>query len=138
MKNNLFFSLLIIVLSFSTKLKAENVLYCESELATGFIFDEGKWKETSFKRERFTVRFNENFTKLEGFYGPMTCFAPFNHKPNFISCIETDFPYQPFLYHKQKKQFKFAQFSSAGYLSDAEDGNDFDTDVMYLGTCTNF
>ena len=66
MVKKLFFALITMGLFFSNTLKAETVLYCQSEVATGFFNEGGVWKETSFKLDRYTVKFNDDFSLLEG------------------------------------------------------------------------
>ena len=42
----------LVLVSLVTPLKAETVMYCVAELATGLVREQGTWKETSFKRIR--------------------------------------------------------------------------------------
>jgi len=130
----IFFVLITIGLFFSNTLKAETVLYCQSELATGFINEDGVWKEGSFSRKRFTVKFNDDFSLLEGVsFHPMECSIQYNHKPNTISCVHSRGTYQTFMYNKIKKRFLYSEISIAGYVN-----NNTDTEVLYAGTCQNF
>ena len=115
-------------------MRAETVLYCQSELATGFINKGGVWKEGSFKRRRFTVKFNDDFSVLEGVsFKPMECSIQYPQKPNFISCVHLWGEYKTFIYDKVKKRFLYSAISSVGYVH-----NDTDTEVMYAGTCQSF
>lgn len=134
MKRILFLFFVVMGVSFSSALRAEIVLYCQSELANGFYNNDGTWQEDMFKKKRFTVKFNDDYSTLKGAsYAPMQCLTPFAHIPNLISCIEQKFPYQPFLYDKNKKRFIFVKLSSGGYVVNGKD-----TDEMYAGTCENF
>ena len=58
MKKVLFLLVIVIVLSYSNILKAKIVLYCQSELGTGFAKTKDSWKEASFELERYTIKFN--------------------------------------------------------------------------------
>ena len=134
MDKKIFFVLITIGLFFSNTLKAETVLYCQSELATGFINEDGVWKEGSFNRKRFTVKFNDDFSLLEGVsFNPMECSIQYSHKPNLIHCVHSWGTYQTFMYNKIKKRFLFSNISSGGYVD-----NGTDTEVLYAGTCQNF
>ena len=134
MYRKLSFVFFIVGLLVSNNLKADTVLYCISELATGISKEEDTWTAGNFVSKRFTLRFNKDFSVLEGAaIDPLKCTKPFSHKPDIIACIDYRFPYQPFLYEKAKKRFVFSQNSSGGYID-----NGADTDSMYAGTCQNF
>ena len=134
MDKKIFFVLITIGLFFSNTLKAETVLYCQSELATGFINKDGVWRESPFKLERFTVKFNDDFSLLEGIsYKPMECSIQYSHKPNFISCVHLWGEYKTFMYNKIKKRFLYSGISSGSYVD-----NETDTEVLYAGTCQGF
>ena len=124
-------------LSISSVLKAETVLYCQSELATGFFKKEKKWVEGSFKKERFTLKFNQDYSTLLIPLGnrkiAMKCSIPYTAEPWFISCIEEQYPFKPFIYNKKSKRFTFAVLSSAGYVEPSTD-----TNSIYAGKCENF
>lgn len=133
MVKKLFFVLITLGL-FSTNLKAETVLYCQSELGTGFIKEGGVWRESSFKRERFTLKFNDDFSVLEGVtYKPMECSIQYSHKPNLVFCVHSWGAYETFIYDKTSKRFLFSDSSSGGYVY-----NGTDTDNMFAGTCQSF
>lgn len=126
--------LIAIGLSFSTTLKAETVLYCQSELATGFYNEGGIWKEGSFKRKRYTVKFNDDFSILEGVsYKPMECSIQYSFKPDFISCVHLWGEYKTFMYNKTTKRFLYTSISNSGYVDE-----ETDTEVMYGGSCQSF
>ena len=130
----LFFVLFFIGLFFSNTVKAETVLYCQSELATGFVNEGGVWKESSFIPERFTVKFNDDFSVLEGVsYKPMECSIQYSFKPNVISCVHLWGEYKTFMYDNIKKRFLYSAISSGAYVE-----NETDTEVMFAGTCQSF
>ena len=120
MNKIIFFFVLVIGLSFSGVLKAENVLYCQSELATGFIKDGQNWRLANYEQKRFTLKFNQDFTILKGVLPDgrvMKCSDPITIMPEVVSCIEEMFPWKPFLYYKESKRFTFANLSIGGYIS---------------------
>ena len=91
--------------------------------------------ESSFQKDRFTIKFNQDFTVLKGLPHSevMKCSAPFSTIPEFISCIEEDYPWAPFLYNKKSKRFTWATLSAGAYVTQRGD-----TDSMYAGKCENF
>ena len=59
---------------------AEQVYYCTTELNTGIIKDKktGKWRKGNFGQERYTIKFNDDYTKLDGVEnGTMKCHTPY-------------------------------------------------------------
>ncbi len=132
MRTNLFLLTILIGLSLSTILKAENVLYCKSELATGFYKENNTWKEGSFKRERFTIKFNEDYTKLEGAsYKPFYCSLPLKFtKPENVYCVESG---EVFIYNRTTTRFLYSSLSSGGFID-----NSTDTENLYAGSCQKF
>ena len=66
MKTKLLFVFITIGLLAANSVKADTVLYCQSELATGFIKENGAWKETNFRQQRYTIKFNKDYSRLEG------------------------------------------------------------------------
>lgn len=52
-----YFVFLGVLLIFTSEVFAEeNVMYCVEEVATGIVFDDGKWIDAPFKKERFTAK----------------------------------------------------------------------------------
>ena len=137
MNKILFFFVLVIGLSFSGVLKAENVLYCQSELATGFINKEKKWVETGFNPQRFTIKFNDEFSKLDGLESrAFECaWAYADPKREFVSCISHWRNGMFFNYNTVTKRFIYAQTTLFGYvLNDSEP----DTNAIFAGDCKKF
>ena len=62
---NLFLIIGFLLFSLSGTLRAETVLYCQSEIATGFINESGTWQTRNFKLYRFTAKFNSSYTEFE-------------------------------------------------------------------------
>ena len=132
--------LLVLLLSFGffipLSVEAEIVLYCQSELATGFIKKNGSWEQTKFKSDRFTIKFNNDYSRLEGMtYIPMECKAPYKllDQPELIYCVDSENSHSTLRYNKKTKRFVHYFQPYIGYI-----GNGTDTDVLYAGTCKAF
>ena len=132
--------LLILLLSLgiliAPSIKADTVLYCQSELATGFSKTSGSWNETSFKRDRFTIKFNQGYTRLEGLtFVPMTCRAPYEilDSPERIFCVDEENSHSTLRYNKETKRFVHYFQPSSGYI-----GGSNDTDILFAGSCKAF
>ena len=121
------------LITIGTQVVGEIVLYCQSELATGFVKKGDAWVQGGFKKDRFTVKFNDDFTTLEGFaYGPMDCKVNFpSVLPSQVQCLISSG--QSVLYNKQTKRFVFANLSISGFVETSDD-----SDTIHAGTCTKF
>ena len=127
----LLFSLFLLV---SPSVFAETVLFCQSELATGFIKKNGSWKEMNFMLDRYTVKFNNDYSRLEGLtYNPMECKVPYSVRPELIFCVHSVGSHETFIYDKKKTRFSFSNVSAGGYAFDGED-----TEVLLVGNCKEF
>ena len=121
------------LISLITQVVADTVLYCRSELSTGFVNQGTGWVERSFDKKRFTVKFNDDFTTLERFaHGLMDC------KINFPGFLPTQLQCSgkggmSVLYDKTTKRFIFSDMSLGGYVNLGRD-----SDNLYAGTCTKF
>ena len=132
--------LLILLFSFSIliapSIKAETVLYCEEKISTGFIKENGLWKTTNIKDSRSTIKFNDNYSKLEGLtLKPMECTIPYSFSPERIFCVHTWGSHQVFAYNKDTKRFVFSSISAVGYI---ENDSEPDTDTIHAGVCKQF
>tara|TARA_Y100001934_G_scaffold113641_1_gene138991 strand:- start:85 stop:492 length:408 start_codon:yes stop_codon:yes gene_type:complete len=115
--------------------QAETVLYCQSEFATGLIKANGSWREGSFKLLRWTIKFEDDYSRLNGVsYKPMVCQKSYSQYPNRIYCVHQWGAHETFIYDTVKRRFTFSQMVG-GFVSNAPDA---DTDVLYAGTCRKF
>ena len=136
MNRILFLCVVVMGVSFSGVLKAENVFYCQSELATGFAKDGEKRRIANFKLKRFTIKFNDDFSELRGvssFGATFRCSAPYSAEPELLLCSIRDKPWELMSYHKRKKRFVVVSISSGGYVDEGSD-----SDNIYGGKCENF
>ena len=117
----------------TTLAKAETVLYCQNELATGLFKEDGSWKTGNFSLARYTIKFNEDFSSIDGLIkGKGKCSAPFpNTEPDLLHC-RTSYGLETFVYHKQKKRYTYFTIN----LAYAIDGSD--TSSIEAGTCKSF
>jgi len=130
--------LLLFGIFFATSIRAETVLYCQTELVTGFIKKNGVWKSANFHNERHTVKFNHDYSRLEGMTTkPMECTTSYSFFPERIFCVHTWGSHETFLFNKETNRFTFTKVSTAGYtLNDSDE--DTDTDTFLAGTCKVF
>ena len=125
---------------FALSIKAENVFFCQSELAAGFVNDNGTWRNGNFQsdRYRFTIKFNDDFSRIEGGLpnsSPMKCSEPYiGVFLNIIHCVHSQLNLSTFRFHKDSKRFVFYFNPATGYIQ--KDSSD--TDILYAGTCENF
>ena len=137
MKTKLLFVFTAIGLLVSDNVAADTVLYCQSELATGFIKENGAWKETNFRQQRYIIKFNKDYSRLEGLSSrsPMECSIRYRSKPNLVFCAGLIGSHRTFMYSKITKRFVFSYISSVGYV---DNPNNPGTENMYAGTCQTF
>lgn len=143
MNKKLSIILIIIGLFSSNTLKAENVFYCQVELAVGFYKEDGSWRTSTFNNVRYTIKFNNDYSKLYGLdeNRSYNCVPSYSHKPEALACFSGYTNGQTFIFHKDTKRFvNSSPKAGSGY---AAHGNDSgyaanDTDVIEGGTCTKF
>ena len=139
MKNILI--LLMSVSMFCVSAKAEEVFYCTSELVAGYSFENGSWRTTTFNPERWTLKFNADYTRAEGFsYNPMNCTAPYSLIPHMIFCVHDLGSHEVLIFNKTSKDFEFSAVSSGGYarLQAPNANGDPDTSGLFAGSCQKF
>lgn len=118
---------------------AEQVYYCASELSVGITKDEktGKWKSGKFKQEIYTIKFNDDYTKLDGLDSfTWNCKKPFEYLTEYQSvrvCRDDTDAGINFQFNKKTLRFFLSQTQIQGYLMN---GND--TNQIYAGTCKKF
>lgn len=128
---------------------ADNVLYCSEEIATGFKSTDGRWKTSDYVKERYTLKFNDDFSKLEKGLDIFECRAAYsaNFEPNLITCFHsaqygsaedrTVYPFgglpKFFYFDKSTLKFVFADVSTDGFVRDGRD-----SDNLNAGKCETF
>ena len=130
---------------------AEQVYYCASELATGIKKDEktGEWKRMGFTEKRYTIKFYDDHTKLEGvddYNGTWNCFKPYMEElidsegdtpviENMIVCYSKLNSGDVFSFDYNNLRFFHSWTPVTGYLHNTKNA---DTNSMYAGTCQKF
>ena len=142
MKNLLMLLLSLSLVSVSAK--AEEVFYCTSELATGYVFKNGSWQTSDFELERWTLKFNADDTQVEGLASnPMNCTAPYSvlDLSHLLFCVNDQHSHQVLIFNKKTKDFEFSGisgFSYAGTDQDTAEEYGIDTSALYAGSCEAF
>ncbi len=111
--------------------KADEVLYCQSEFATGLYPENGTWETSNFNKRRFTVKVIGDFEKVIGLDRDkeFECHYPYNWNSIAIVCHYK--AGETFIYDKARKRFVYSLVSTTTYLQP-------DTPIMYAGTCEKF
>ena len=128
--------------------KAETVLYCSDELATGLNREAGTWEEASFKLLRRTLKITGEFDKIlfEGHVYDCSPAYDDTYKAQFVTCFHTAFLSDGkvfdigglpklFAFNTQTMRYTFLNGKTSAYIGD---GPDVDTDSFYAGKCEKF
>ena len=125
-------------LMFSFVSFAEEVLYCSSELETGFYNESGSWQSSAnLKPERFSVKVTENFASIQIGEQVHNCSVFFigdtrayicNHK---FAGMDTGISFR---YHPQTKRYIRIYSSIKGYLNNETNLGE----VFSAGECEKF
>ena len=100
---------------------AEQVYYCASELNAGIIKDKktGKWRKGNFAEERYTIKFNDEYTSLRGLHKgmPWTCIKPYQGIfPDALTCIDKNNNGDFFSFDRKGLIFVLGRGSVNGFL----------------------
>ena len=117
--------------------KAEQILYCVSELATGFFKDEGVWRTAEFKGKRFTMKVGGDFETVTIDDESYSCYGNREFEGYFPIICNSDLPYssRSLNIDKYSLRFVYSDVSIGGYAST---GNESDTDDLHAGKCETF
>ena len=126
--------LLLILLLIPNLVMAENVMYCQDELKTGILKENGVWKTRNFKLERYTIKFNDDYTKLDGMsFHPMSCSKPYSIDLDYIACVHSMGGHETFTYNKRTKRFLYSNTDADGYVDD-----EYSRNSLRAGICEAF
>lgn len=117
----------------STPLIAEEVLYCSSELATGFVREDGNWIERDFNPSIFAIEVGDNFEyfTIEG--RKFNCHTPYDDYKELLVCERNMWANGlSFRYSIKTKRFIYIRSSVSGYIENKEIT---DMEIMYAGKC---
>ena len=128
--------LLLILFSLTLTLNsfAEEVFYCSSELSTGLIMENGEWKTATYETDRFTIKFNDNYSTLSGLesYALYCEQAPGAASKQILIC-SPPFDADRFIFENELKRFMYLRQATNGYLTN----RNFSTWIE-AGTCQSF
>ena len=122
----------------TTIANAETILYCQTELATGIYKENGRWRTSDFEPQRYTVKFDDDFSSVRGFLlfdtdAVMKCEVPLEYAtPEFIQCSGF---FSSLTFNKKTQHFVLFQGSVGGYTNNIPDP---DTETLRAGTCEKF
>jgi len=136
--------LLLFSIFISLSSYADTVLYCQDKLATGIAKnDNGIWKTEGFVNNRYTIKFNDDYSSLIVIDKYQEILEENNAIPHILSCVnfwgndgvicnnnDTGFSFR---YLKSKKRYVYISSGPAGYLI-----NNIGTDSISAGTCAKF
>jgi hypothetical protein len=115
---------------------ADHVLYCQEKLNTGFKNEEGLWRSANFKTKRYTIKFKNDYSTLEGLQkgNTFSCFPTWAHLSlDSLACI-SEVGGQTFTFNKKTNKFQYSSPKPEyGY-----DVNGTDTENFSVGTCEKF
>jgi len=139
--NKLSALLLFFVTLFSGTVFAETVFYCSTEHSVGYI-KKGTWKQTNFQSERFTIKFSEDFSQLDGLPGgSWICHVPYVYAaPERTVChVRQDAGSaddgRTFLFNTTNLRFIFSDVGIGGWIDDSPEP---DTESLQVGSCVKF
>ena len=125
--------LMSLILLIPSAASAETVLYCKEEISTGIVKKNDIYQAGRFVLQRYTIKFNNNFTSVAGLPGrKMKCHKPYseNIDPSFV-CRNLEG--YTFIFNPQTNRFHYSQVSSSGFI---DYGND--TSLISVGSCEKF
>ena len=136
MKKIFLFVILLNGVLLSNALKAETVFYCQEEVVGGLFKENGSWRSSQFKPERYTIKFNNDYSKLSGLdeRRPFNCAPPYPFAPDSLACLSGYSNGESFIFNKTTKRFVFSKPSPHGGF----DVNGTDTENISGGTCVKF
>lgn len=128
---------------------AENVFYCVEELATGFVKENGKWQESSFVKYRFSIKFDDGYSYVDGFdqrlglniHQKWPCHVAYNISHPIV--CNPPFPFNielSFRFDKSTQRFIRILSGRYGFIHKSATDKDAysDTDAISAGVCQKF
>ena len=113
--------------------KADQVLYCQTELATGLYEENGTWKSGNHTMKRYTIKVVGDFEEIISLESDDTaypCKVPMMPlHPTRVAC--SDKWGDTFFYDKKTKRFLHSKANIFTYLGE-------DTPILFAGTCQKF
>lgn len=118
---------------------ADTVLYCNTELSTGFAKKNNQWEIANFVDERYTIKFNTDYTVLSGLnkHFDFSCSTPAFENIQRIVCIGNWDQGDVFTYNIDNNRFIYSDSMMFGFIN-GKNAQNPDTNSIHAGTCTNF
>jgi hypothetical protein len=131
-------TLFAFMMLFTQTATANDVLYCQSELATGLLRENGRWQTSNFHLERYTIKFSDDFSFVtsSAFTGEkLNCHPHYlGTRKEIIKCDGVSFTLS---FNKESMRFVLVFVGGGGYI-DHRTETASDTDNIYAGTCEKF
>ena len=102
----------------------------------GAIKRNGSWETTDFKPLRYTIKFNNDYSELDGLDASrsFSCSPPYSHKPQSLACYSGYSNGESFVFNKKTKRFILSSLRvGGGYTDDTTD-----TPTMMFGRSKKF
>ena len=135
---------LLFVVILTTTARADNILYCLSELGTGILKENNQWITRGIIPQRFAIKFADDYSSVDGVLeseGTLTCFSI--HREAFdipetihsIRCVDL---YTIFDFNKRNR--RFVVFNRGLYVENLpKKFEDYGVgDSISAGTCEKF
>ena len=130
-----------------TNVVADKVMYCSEEISTGFIEDEGAYRDGTFQLDRYAIKVTDDYDEITIDDLIFDCRPSFdsNFDPHRITCFHDaaiseegnriDYGGLPqlFFYNSETNRFIYVNVSTHGYTN-----NGPDTESMSAGICEDF
>ena len=118
--------------------KADQILYCTDELATGFIKENGGWRITNFTLDRFTLKVEGDFEALIYDGDKYSCVYDWRIVVDEwrIVCNHDIFKSSSITMDKDSLRYVLTNTFGFGFASSKLDRPD--TDSIHAGTCETF
>ena len=112
--------------------KADEVLYCQSELATAIAKVNGTWITGGAVKERLTIKFSNDYQSVTGVNGETHFKCRKGALVGEIIC-STEPPIGPiFIYHTENKRFIYSRVTAGTFVNGILPAD------MMAGTCQKF
>jgi hypothetical protein len=131
-------SLIVIMGLFSPNLLvADDVLYCTSELNSGFAYEDNSFREKTFENTRFTVKVSGDFESIRSDDWNYSCRK--SDLNTVYLCLDTHDIGVFFKFNKENGRFLAGNITGYGYLSHSSTKKGSpDTDHIRAGKCEDF
>jgi hypothetical protein len=111
---------------------AETILYCQDEIATGIMKQNNTFVQGRFNLQRYTIKFNSNFTEVSGLGKTFLCSQPYSTdiNPSVVCKASTG---NTFIFNPQTNRYHYSHVWMNGFI-------DYSVDSSHIsvGSCEKF